>query len=60
MNWALFINLVGLSLLFIGNLLVTDVLGRYGAHGLPAYKWGNRMQGLGFIVSLLGIYLSKN
>lgn len=54
------LNIVGLTLLFIGNLLVTDALGRYNAHGLPGYKWGNRLQGFGFMVSIFGVFLSTN
>lgn len=54
---GLVVNVLGLVFLFVGNLFVTDALGKWGAHKLPGYKWGNRLQGVGFVLSLVGVFI---
>lgn len=56
---ALFIlQIVGLSLLFIGNLLISDSVTRWGAKSTKQWKFGNIFQSIGFIISLIAIFLT--
>ena len=53
---SIIIGIIGTLLIFIGGMLTSDALSRWGANGLPHFKWGTRLQsfGLGFtIVALL-------
>ena len=52
------LNILGISLLFIGNLLVTDAVTKWSAHKNPKYVWGNKIQGVGFIISLTAILIA--
>jgi hypothetical protein len=52
---ALALGIVGTTLAFAGNSFVSDALGRYGAHGLPQYIWGNRMQTIGFALTIAAL-----
>lgn len=56
---ALVFNLIGLTLLFIGNGLVTYTVGKWGARNMPQFKIGNALQSIGFAVSLLAIFFSR-
>lgn len=58
MNSLLILNVGGLSLLFVGNLLITDALGRWGGKNLKSMKIGNAIQAIGFMISLLAIFLA--
>ena len=51
------LNVVGLILLFIGNQLITNALTRYDASTTKWWKIGVPLQNVGFILSLLGIFL---
>jgi protein-S-isoprenylcysteine O-methyltransferase Ste14 len=52
---SIIIGVIGTVLIFIGGMMISDALGRYGAKGLPQFTWGARMQsmGLGFIIVAL-------
>lgn len=52
---SLVIGLIGTILIFIGGSLTSDALGRWGALGLPHYKYGSLLQtvGLGFTIFAL-------
>ena len=54
---ALTIAIIGTTLAFAGNNFVADALGRYGAHGLPQYAWGNRMQSVGFALTITALLI---
>lgn len=55
---SLTVNLIGLILLFVGNLKVTDAVTRYNARDFPGFKTGNRLQIVGFVLSICGVMLS--
>ncbi len=59
MQLSLIFNLLGLTLLFIGNSLVTYTVGKWGGRKMIQFKLGNTIQAVGFVVSLLAIYFSK-
>ncbi|NCU38751.1 hypothetical protein EOL96_06920 [Candidatus Saccharibacteria bacterium] len=52
---ALIIGIIGTVMIFIGGLLISDALGRWGSHKLLHYKLGTVIQslGLGFTVFAL-------
>ena len=58
MNWPLIFNLMGLTLLFIGNALVTHTVGKWGGRNMKQFSIGNTVQAAGFIISLLAIFYS--
>lgn len=60
MNLALIFNLLGLTLLFVGNSLVTYTVGKWGGRNMKQFKIGNTLQAIGFIISLLAIFASVN
>jgi hypothetical protein len=53
---ALVFNLIGLTLLFIGNSLVTYTVGKWGGRNMKQFRIGNTIQVIGFIISLLAIF----
>ena len=55
---SVLINIAGLVLLFIGNMLVTDSITRFDAKTSSKFKLGNRFQGVGFIISIIGLLLN--
>jgi hypothetical protein len=55
---TLSLNIIGLSLLFIGSSLVTNVVGKWGGRKDSKFKWGSRIQTVGFVTSLVGILLT--
>ena len=57
---ALILNVIGLTLLFIGNSLVTYTVGKWGGRNMKQFRIGNIVQSIGFIVSLLAIFMSVN
>lgn len=54
---ALIIAIIGTTLAFAGNNFIADALGRYGAHSLPQYIWGNRMQSVGFALTIAALLI---
>jgi hypothetical protein len=54
---ALILAIIGTTLAFAGNNFVADALGRYDAHGLPQYIWGNRMQSVGFALTIAALLI---
>lgn len=54
---SLVIAIIGTTLAFAGNNFVADALGRYDAHGLPQYIWGNRMQSVGFALTIAALLI---
>lgn len=52
---ALVLGILGTTMAFAGNSFVSDALGRYDAHGLPQYIWGNRMQTIGFALTIAAL-----
>jgi hypothetical protein len=57
---TLILNIIGLSLLFVGNSLVTYIIGKWGGRNMRQFKIGNTVQAIGFIVSLSAIFISVN
>lgn len=57
---ALFMGIMGVWLSFIGNALTMDTIGRLDAEGLPTWRWGNRMQNIGFSLTFIGLILASN
>lgn len=55
----LILQATGLALLFIGNILISDAATRYDARTSWRWKSGNLLQILGFILSLLSIFLQQ-
>jgi len=51
------LQILGLILLFTGNLLISDAVTRFDTRKSKWWKWGNRLQGAGFILALLSIYI---
>lgn len=60
MDWFLVFNLFGLTLLFVGNFLVTHTIGKWGGRKMKQFKIGNTLQAVGFVVSLLSIFASSS
>ncbi len=58
MRTAMIFNLIGITLLFIGNMLVTYTVGKWGGRNMNQFKWGNTLQTIGFAISLLAIIKS--
>jgi len=54
---ALIMGIIGTTLAFVGTSFVSDALGRYGGHGLPQYKWGNRIQATGFALTIVALVI---
>lgn len=54
---ALSVGIIGATLAFAGNNLVADSLGRWGSHDLPQWKWGNRLQSVGFALTLVALLI---
>lgn len=54
---SLVLAIIGTTLAFAGNNFVADALGRYDAHGLPQYIWGNRMQSVGFALTIAALLI---
>lgn len=55
---ALTLNVIGLTMLFIGNSLVTYTVGKWGGRNMKQFKIGNVVQSIGFIMSLVAIFMS--
>ncbi|PIT97244.1 hypothetical protein COT77_02655 [Candidatus Berkelbacteria bacterium CG10_big_fil_rev_8_21_14_0_10_41_12] len=54
---SIVLQILGLILLFTGNLLISDAVTRFDTRKSKWWKWGNRLQGAGFILALLSIYI---
>jgi len=54
---ALKLGIVGSVLVFIGNALVSDAVTRYDAPGMPQWRWGNRIQAVGFSLTIVALLL---
>src|SRR6266496_1979108 len=52
---SLILGIVGATLAFAGNDFVADGLGRYSAHETPQFVWGNRIQPVGFALTLVAL-----
>lgn len=52
---SLILGIIGATIAFAGNNFVADGLGRYNAHGTPQFIWGNRMQSVGFALTLVAL-----
>jgi hypothetical protein len=52
---SLVFGVLGTTLAFIGSAFSLDALTRWGAAGLPQWKWGNRLQmvGLALVITAL-------
>lgn len=48
---AIILGIIGTTTSFTGSAFISDALGRWGAHNLPQYKIGNRMQTIGFALT---------
>lgn len=48
---------MGTTLAFTGNGYVSDALGRWGAHNLAQYVWGNRLQSVGFALTIAALLI---
>ena len=55
---SLVLAITGTTLVFSGNSFISDALGRHGAHGLPQYKWGGRIQSVGFALTIAALLIS--
>jgi len=55
----LILQLLGLVLIFIGNIFISDAVTRWGAKKTRQWKYGNILQITGLILSLLSILLSQ-
>lgn len=42
-------------MVFAGSSFVDDALGRYDAKGLPQYRWGKKMQVVGFALTIAAL-----
>lgn len=60
MDLAVIFNLLGLTLLFVGNAFVTYTVGKWGGRNMKQFQIGNTLQAIGFIISLLAIFASVN
>lgn len=56
-NTTLILAIIGTTLAFVGNNFVADGLGRWGAHDTPQYVWGNRMQSVGFALTIAALLI---
>ena len=54
----LYLQVVGLLLLFIGNLFITEAVTKWSAKKTKQWKIGNLTQVAGFIISLSAIFIS--
>lgn len=54
---SLTLAIIGTTLAFAGNNFVADALGRYGSCDLPQYIWGNRMQSVGFALTIAALLI---
>lgn len=59
-TWAIVLNVIGLTLLFVGNSLVTYTVGKWGGRNMRQFKQGNTIQAVGFVISLIAIFISAN
>lgn len=57
MSISIILQIIGLILLFVGNLLISDAVTRWGAKTTKQWKIGNFIQALGFIFSLFATFL---
>lgn len=55
---ALTLGIVGSTLAFIGSNLIADALGRYDAQTLPQWKWGNKLQSIGFALTIAALLVN--
>ncbi|MFI6021297.1 hypothetical protein ACIBCP_27165 [Streptomyces sp. NPDC051287] len=49
------LGVVGTVLMFVGNSTVVDAMNRWGNRSLPHFKWGNRMQLIGFSITIVAL-----
>ena len=54
---ALIMGITGTVLAFAGSNFVADASGRYGAHDTPQYIWGNRIQTIGFTLTIVALLI---
>lgn len=54
---SIIIGTIGTVLIFIGGIFTSDALGRYGAKGLPQFKWGTRMQAVGLSFTIVALLI---
>jgi hypothetical protein len=54
---VLILGIVGTIFAFIGNTLVSDAVTRWGAKTTPQWKWGNRIQSLGFVLTIVALLI---
>lgn len=52
---AIILGVIGAAVSFTGSAFISDALGRWGAHNLPQYKIGNRMQTIGFALAIAAL-----
>lgn len=51
------LGVVGAYLALIGNNYTSDALGRYTPQALPQWKWGTKLQAIGFVITLFALIL---
>ncbi|MFJ6901777.1 hypothetical protein [Streptomyces hokutonensis] len=49
------LGLIGTVLVFVGNSMVVDAMNRWGNRSLPHFKWGNRVQLIGFSITIVAL-----
>lgn len=54
---SLILGIIGVTISFAGSNFISDALGRFDAHGLPQYIWGNRMQTIGFALTIAALFI---
>lgn len=54
---SIVIGVIGTVLILVGGIFISDALGRYGATGLPQFKWGTRMQAVGLSFTIVALLI---
>lgn len=54
---ALFLGIIGTIVAFLGNNLIGETIGKYGSRDMPQWKWGNRIQVLGFALTIVALII---
>jgi hypothetical protein len=52
---SLAFGIAGTTLAFIGSMFSLDALSRWGNIGLPQWKWGNKLQMVGFALVIVAL-----
>jgi hypothetical protein len=54
---SLVFGIAGTTLAFIGSMFSADALTRWGSSGLPQWKWGNKLQMIGFALVIVALLI---